>query len=374
MATLQKTTIGLKFATGTTSDMRSLTEEQCRGMIFLNTEEQRLYGDTSPAAQGGDLNPLSNDVREITWNDDSRILTITYLNGTKATINLSSSDMAEAISALQSRVSALESADTANKGRLTALEEKVGSSVVNTVTGNLVTGNGKNASVNLFVSYNKYNKTICFYNQDSVIDDDLIATLDATDFVKDGMLNTAELVEATVESPVNGKTSGYFLKLTFNTDSGITEPMYIDVSALIDIYTADGQGLILQDKQFSLKLVSDGLLKKDSSGLAVDKTALVSWLLSNAVTSLNNKKGGLELVGEAKQLGSNVFTKFVTIESISESQLEIQVKPVNIIAAALKDSKMTVEGADVNVTTDDEGTGDATVSINATPKWYTVTP
>lgn len=374
MATLQETTIGLKFATGTTSDMRSLTEEQCRGMIFLNTEEQRLYGDTSPAAQGGDLNPLSNDVREITWNDDSRILTITYLNGTKATINLSSSDMAEAISALQSRVSALESADTANKGRITALEEKVGSSVVNTVTGNLVTGNGKNASVNLFVSYNKYNKTICFYNQDGEIDDDLIATLDATDFVKDGMLNTAELVEATVESPVNGKTSGYFLKLTFNTDSGITEPMYIDVSALIDIYTADGLGLTLQNKQFSLKLVSDGLLKKDSSGLAVDKTALASWLLSNAVTSLNNKKGGVEIVGETKQLGSNVHTRLVNIESISQSQVEVQVKPVNILAAALKDSKMTVEGADVNVTTDDEVTGDATVSINATPKWYTVTP
>lgn len=374
MATLQETTIGLKFATGTTSDMRSLTEEQCRGMIFLNTEEQRLYGDTSPAAQGGDLNPLSNDVREITWNDDSRILTITYLNGTKATINLSSSDMAEAISALQSRVSALESADTANKGRITALEEKVGSSVVNTVTGNLVTGNGKNASVNLFVSYDKYNKTICFYNQDGVTDDDLIATLDATDFVKDGMLNTAELVEATVESPVNGKTSGYFLKLTFNTDSGITEPMYIDVSALIDIYTADGLGLTLQNKQFSLKLVSDGLLKKDSSGLAVDKTALASWLLSNAVTSLNNKKGGVEIVGETKQLGLNVHTRLVNIESISQSQVEVQVKPVNILAAALKDSKMTVEGADVNVTTDDEVTGDATVSINATPKWYTVTP
>lgn len=372
MATLQETTIGLKFATGTTSNMRSLTEEQCRGMIFLNTEEHRLYGDTSPAAQGGDLNPLSNDVREITWNDDSRILTITYLNGTKATINLSSSDMAEAISTLQSRVSVLESADMANKGRITALEKKVGEHVVHTVSGNVVNSmtDPGNPVINLSIEYSSSQKKIHLKADGGSI----VSSIDATDFVKDGMLNAAELVEATAESPVNGKTSGYFLKLTFNTDSGIAEPMYIDVSALIDIYTADGQGLILQDKQFSLKLVSDGLLKKDDSGLAVDKTALTSWLLSNAVTSLNNKKGGVEIVGETKQLGSNVHTRLVNIESISQRQVEVQVKPVNILAAALKDSKMTVEGADVNVTTDDEVTGDATVSINATPKWYTVTP
>ena len=57
---------------------------------------------------------------------------------------------------------------------------------------------------------------------------------DATDFVKDGMLTNAELV-------VNpeGQAVGTYIKLTWNTDAG-KQPMYINVSSLIDTYTVSG--------------------------------------------------------------------------------------------------------------------------------------
>ena len=76
--------------------------------------------------------------------------------------------------------------------------------------------------------------------------DTLISEIDASEFIKDGMLDTVELVK----NPV-GQTAGTYLKLTWNTDSGKTEPMFINVTDLIDVYTA-GTGLNLEGKEFSI--------------------------------------------------------------------------------------------------------------------------
>jgi len=54
--------------------------------------------------------------------------------------------------------------------------------------------------------------------------------IDVSDFVKDGMLSSAELVT----NPEN--KTGTYLKLTFNTDSD-TDPLFVPVTDLIDVYT-----------------------------------------------------------------------------------------------------------------------------------------
>ena len=74
----------------------------------------------------------------------------------------------------------------------------------------------------------------------------LISEIDASEFIKDGMLDTVELVK----NP-EGQTAGTYLKLTWNTDSGKGEPMYINVTDLIDVYAA-GTGLNLKGKEFSV--------------------------------------------------------------------------------------------------------------------------
>lgn len=75
-----------------------------------------------------------------------------------------------------------------------------------------------------------------------------LGKIDIADFVKDGMLTDAELVT----NPA-GQSAGTYIKLTWNTDSGKKDPMYINVTSLIDIYTAkpDG-GLKLEDHAFSV--------------------------------------------------------------------------------------------------------------------------
>ena len=74
----------------------------------------------------------------------------------------------------------------------------------------------------------------------------LISEIDASEFIKDGMLDNVELVK----NP-DGQTEGTYLKLTWNTDSGKSKPMFINVTDLIDVYTA-GSGLTLNGKEFSV--------------------------------------------------------------------------------------------------------------------------
>lgn len=72
-----------------------------------------------------------------------------------------------------------------------------------------------------------------------------LGKIDTADFVKDGMLDSAELV-----TNPSGQTEGTYIKLTWNTDGG-KDPMYINVTSLIDIYTA-GNGLNLNGHEFSV--------------------------------------------------------------------------------------------------------------------------
>ena len=81
------------------------------------------------------------------------------------------------------------------------------------------------------------------------IDNADLGKVDITEFIKDGMLESAELVK----DPTIGEqaVTGTYLKLTWNTDSGKSEPMFINVTDLIDVYTA-GRGLNLNGKEFSV--------------------------------------------------------------------------------------------------------------------------
>lgn len=128
-------------------------------------------------------------------------------------------------------------------------------------------------------------------------DDTVISSFDASAFVKDGMLNDAELVTATESSPVNEKTSGTFVKFTFNADGG-DKVIYLDVTSLIDVYTA-GNGVAVDGKTISIRLSEDEkhleftaggvLVTKDIAGAAELKT--VSDTLAELKTTVTGEGG-----------------------------------------------------------------------------------
>ena len=80
----------------------------------------------------------------------------------------------------------------------------------------------------------------------------VIATIAATDFIKDGMLENVELKVASTGAPIEGHTSGTFLVFTFNTDAG-SKVINLDVTSLIDVYTA-GNGISVTGKVIAAKL------------------------------------------------------------------------------------------------------------------------
>lgn len=64
-----------------------------------------------------------------------------------------------------------------------------------------------------------------------------LSSIDATDFVKDGMLSSVEVIEASEGSPVDGHTSGTYIKFTWNSDSGKSEYTIIEASKIGKIYS-----------------------------------------------------------------------------------------------------------------------------------------
>ena len=121
-----------------------------------------------------------------------------------------------------------------------------------------------------------------------------IATIPATDFIKDGMLENVELVNLTGQT--TGGTNpgenpdGTYLQFTFNTDGG-SKILYVNVTSLIDVYAA-GNGLSLAGKTFSIKLdpaSEGGYLSVGADGL---KLSGVNQAISDAITSAVTGESG----------------------------------------------------------------------------------
>ena len=95
------------------------------------------------------------------------------------------------------------------------------------VTGqNFIKKSGTNVEGHLNLTYNTETKKINLEGFDSSV----IASIDATAFIKDGMINTVELV-----TDPESHDPGTYLVITFNTDAG-KDAIYLDVSSLIDVY------------------------------------------------------------------------------------------------------------------------------------------
>lgn len=75
-----------------------------------------------------------------------------------------------------------------------------------------------------------------------------IASIPASNFIKDGMLQSVELKVASEDEPIGEATTGTFLVFTFNVDAG-SKVINVNVTDLIDVYTAS-TGIKLEGKNF----------------------------------------------------------------------------------------------------------------------------
>ena len=116
-------------------------------------------------------------------------------------------------------------------------------------TDQVLTANATKLKANLGLQYDSEAKQIKLTGKSNAV----IATIDATDFIKDGMVQSVEL-------------EGNNLVITFNTDAG-AEPISVDLSKFLDVYTA-GNGITISGKSIAVKPYMG--LVADSNGVAVN--------------------------------------------------------------------------------------------------------
>lgn len=130
------------------------------------------------------------------------------------------------------------------------------------VTGqNFIKKNGTNVEGHLNLTYNTKTKKINLEGFDSSI----IASIDATAFIKDGMINTVELV-----TDPESHDPGTYLVITFNTDAG-KDAIYLDVSSLIDVYEGHN-GIKVTGKHIHLIIdpTSEHYLALSDNGIKIE--------------------------------------------------------------------------------------------------------
>lgn len=144
------------------------------------------------------------------------------------------------------------------------------------VTGqNFIKKNDTNVEGHLNLTYNTETKKINLEGFDSSI----IASIDATAFIKDGMINTVELV-----TDPESHDPGTYLVITFNTDAG-KDAIYLDVSSLIDVYEGHN-GIKVTGKHIHLIIdpTSEAYLSLSDNGIKIKGiNAKISEVVEQAI-------------------------------------------------------------------------------------------
>ena len=218
------------------------------------------------------------------------------------------------------------------------------------------------------------------------VDDFVVSSIDATDFIKDGMIESVKL-----EGPSETETGTKYLVITWNTESG-KDVTRLDVSELFNPYTASN-GVQLNEGNFSIKLATnEQYLEVTTDGL---KTTQTLW---DKVTELDNtnldaaKKytdAEIKKVTDAQTLVDNAQNdrltaieekssiwdsaeqnakdyadgKFVTKEGFNEFETEYEEKLNNIAEGAQVNVIESVSVNGINATIEDKN---ASIEIKAT--------
>ena len=170
----------------------------------------------------------------------------------------------------------------------------------------------KKLSSTLGLSYDSENKKIKLTG----INKAEIASIDATDFIKDGMLKSASFTGAAGE----GGQHKNCIKLVFNSD-GPADPIYIDVSSLVDTYTAKaGSGLTLNDHEFGID-TSVIATAQSVTNVSNDVSRLSETAVQNASAAAesNYVKATVSKSGTALTVGATATIQPMSTASASTS-------------------------------------------------------
>lgn len=268
----------VKFLRGLESKYNKTTYKDS---IYFATDTGHLYLDG--VLYGGDS---AVKVANVEVNDS--IITVTYTDGSAKTFNLTEliAEATEESAGLMSAadkttVSEIASGFASGNALLSVDQAQIIADVKNGAYDNLVESVGEDAilslnekvlSATVSLSYDESGKKIVLLGKDSVE----LGSVDATPFIKDGMLDDVAIVEASEENPVGENKSGKYMLFTWKVQDGETKTDYISVSDLAQTYTAGNAVQITESNEIAVViaegenyLVNDGGLKVSEMGADV---------------------------------------------------------------------------------------------------------
>ena len=133
------------------------------------------------------------------------------------------------------------------------------------------------------------------------INDAKIAEIDATDFIKDGMVDNVEFDPASKN-----------LTITFNTISG-KEDITVNLSSLVDTYTA-GNGIAIAGNVISVKRDpnSEGFLSVGTAGVKLSGVQAAINTAKNAVIGYDNDTATSKTIYGAKKYADSLAKNYAT--------------------------------------------------------------
>ena len=358
----------------------------------LNLIPGRIYFETSTGlikiAKSETAIDVFGGVRDAHWDEETKHLTITNANGT--VIDLDLSDVAsatEVASALSQKADtsyvntelnkkvdkvvgkqlSTEDYTTTEKTKLSGIAAGAQVNVIETIKVNgepvspgsnkdvnitvptvTVTGvasedkilklSGGTLSSELSLSYSTETKKIILSGQDSVE----IASIDATQFVKDGMVQN---VSFDPETKV--------LTIAFNTDAGI-ENIEVDLASLVDAYTA-GSGIT----------ISKNVISVDTSTIATKQSVKLAELTvadkdSGFVRSVTQTNGLIE-VTKLPILETDIPNLSISKINNLQSELNNKVPTTRKVNGLSLNKDITLKGSDIALTGYEKGTESSSI-------------
>ena len=155
----------------------------------------------------------------------------------------------------------------------------------------------------------------------------VLSSIDAYNFIKDGMLNSASLVTTKPEGGTGYTGNGPWLVLTFNTDAG-KNPIVLDVDGLLDTYTSgNASQLTIENYTITPQTADPSTAETTSQALATagQVKAYVDAKVSDKNVSATGEEGDGALVtasatNNAVTVGST--TKLQTAVSLAETAVQ----------------------------------------------------
>lgn len=162
------------------------------------------------------------------------------------------------------------------------IEGLIGDSAVNSVDDLTIEANNGKISTALGLNLNTVAGTIELIatGKSATDENKVLSAFSYAPFVKDGILESVQLVEVAETPEGSTQAPGTYLKFTFNTDSG-KDVIYVNVSDLLNVYEGSKYISIVDNKTIELNYVQ---LESDLKG-----TFVTVENFNTAISNLNEK-------------------------------------------------------------------------------------